>query len=588
MYVLYAAPLRPGMPQDRLTYWNKTEISVGTFVHVQIGTAIVEAIVIGCEDLRAKKQEIRNSSFGIKHIQAEMKIRPLSEKSALSLYELSLLSGQTIGDYVVGFLGLDAHRLSNLYTSKETKTSELYIESDLVQRAQTYIQKQKEYTSHMIIVVPSSGHADTLERILVAQGSTPLVFHSNQTRRQQEQTNVRLASGTPHICICTPQACGKLLDNTHLVVIECFYSHLYQINFTTTFNGAKSLYAFLRLMNIPVQLADSHRIPGMRDIPASISGTSSLPSLYIADMKDGIQVKNTYFSMAILEYIRNKAKGEKLVLYINRKGIAPQLVCNDCNSTVLCTYCKHPLALMADELHGRYTLCTSCKKETNLFEGRELICAACGSFKISQIGLATDSVQAELTKLGFESLVFDSNHVRTYAQAKKRIQEFYLGDRDILIATEMVLPHLLPKYQYICVLSIDPLIHHKNYRADFEIRDTVYRLAFVSKNRELLLQTRYITHLEKILLTPEVEYLEKSNAELQACMYPPYVYEISLSTKKDTSYFAHLLENTRIRSLVTKHGQIYTIKLRTQELEMAIALIREYIEMRKELHLSIN
>lgn len=588
MYVLYVTPLRSGMPQDRLTYWSKTEVSPGTFVHVQIGKTQVEALVVACEDLREKKQEIRSSSFGIKHIESEMKLARLKASTAVGIYELSLLSGQTVGDYVVGFLGLDAYTLSKTYRETQTKEPELYIESDIVLRVSRYIQVHKEGSSHTVIVVPSAGHADALERILTSQGCTPLVFHSNKTKTESERSQQRLASSAAHICICTPQSSGALLSDTALLIIEYTYSHLYQIDFVAQMNSMQSLYCFAKLMNIPVLLADSHRLPGVRDIPANITGAATMPNLYIADMKDGIQVKNTYFSMAILDFIRTKASGEKLVLFINRKGIAPQLVCNDCSTTVLCEYCSHPLALMADDLGSRYTLCTSCKKEQQLLEGRELICSTCGSMKITQIGLATDSVLSELKKLGFSATVFDSNHIRTYPQAKKAIRNFYTSDTDILIATEMVMPYLLPGYQRICVLSIDPLLHHKNHRADFELRDTVYRLAYLSRDRELLLQSRYAPHVRRILLTEEKEYILLSEQELKLCGYPPYTYEISLTTKKDIQQFSKLLEDKSIKSFVSKRGTQHNIKLRVKDRDAALALVREYIEVRKELLLTIS
>jgi hypothetical protein len=517
-----------------------------------------------------------------------MKLARIPETVALALYELALLSGQTVGDFVVGFLGLDAHTLSNTYRSGSSTPPKLYIESDVVSRVSKYIAIHKEHTANTVIVVPSAGHADTLERVLQSQGCTPLVFHSNKTKKQDEQSNIRLASGVPHICICTPQSSGPILRSAELLVIEYAYSHLYHIDFISKMNSANCLYNFAQLMNLKVMIADSHRLPGMRDVPDAVLGSSTMPAIYIADMKDGIQVKNTYFSMAILDFIRTKAEGDKLVLFINRKGIAPQLVCNDCSSTVLCTHCSHPLALMTDELGGRYTLCTSCKKEEVLLEGRELICSTCGSMKITQIGLATDSVLSEVKKLGFSATIFDSNHVRTYTQAKKAIKEYYLGITDILIATEMVLPYLLPGYQRICVLSIDPLLHHKNYRADFEIRDTVYRLSYLSKHSELLLQTRYKSHMERVLLTPEGMYVSESNKELELCGYPPYTYEVSLTTKNDISLFDHLFRDKDIKSFVSKRGQVSTIKLSVKNRETAIALVREYIELRKELGLSIS
>lgn len=588
MYVLYATPLRSGMPQDRLTYWSKTEMSPGTFVHVQIGKTQVEALVVACEDLREKKQEIRSSSFGIKHIDSEMKLTRLPASTAIGIYELALLSGQTVGDFVLGFLGLDAHSLSKTYRDTAAPLPLLYIESDIVLRTTRYIEKHKEHSSHTVIVVPSAGHADTLERILSSQGCTPLVFHSNKTKKQSELAEQRLASGVSHICICTPQSSGRLLSSASLLVIEYAYSHLYHIDFIAEMNSMLSLYTFSKLMNIPLLLADSHRLPGVRDIPTESTGSGAIPNLYIADMKDGMQVKNTYFSMAIWDFIRTKAEGEKLVLFINRKGIAPQLVCNDCSSTVLCGHCSHPLALMADDLGSRHTLCTSCKKEQLLLEGRELVCATCGSMKITQIGLATDSVLSELKKLGFPATVFDSNHIRTYSQAKKAIRDFYVGDTDILIATEMVMPYLLPGYQRICVLSIDPLLHHKNHRADFELRDTVYRLAYLSKARELLLQSRYVAHIRRILLTEEKEYILHSERELEMCGYPPYTYEITFTTKKDVQQFSRLLEDTSIKSFVSKRGAEYIVKLRVKDRDAALALVREYIEVRKELSLSIS
>lgn len=587
MYVLYVAPLRPGMPQDKLTYWSKAEIRSGSFVHVRIGRTLVEGLVLGCEDLRSKKQEVRNSSFGIKHIESEMALAQLPEDVTMSLYELSLLSGQTVGDFVVGFLGLDAHRLSTLFRY-DRSNSDMYIESDVVTRLKKYIEKFSETSTNTIIVVPSAGHADTLERISSSLGTIPLVFHSNQTKRQREQNEIKLASGNPHICITTPQSCGALLDSTGEVIVEYAHSHLYQIDFISNFNSARALYAFLRLMNISVTVADSHRLPGKVFSQSKEVGSCTPPSLYIADMKDGIQVKNTYFSMAILDFVRNKKSGEKLVLFINRKGVAPQLVCNDCSSTVLCAYCNHPLSLISGEAGIRQTLCASCKKEQALLEGRELTCNTCGSFKITQIGLATESAQSELAKLGFASNIFDSSHIRTYTQAKKAIKGFYIGDVDILVATEMVIPYLLPGYQRICILSIDPLLHHKNYRADFEVRDTVYRLAYLSTHRELLLQTRYTAHMNQILLTDEATYLDTSHKELSMCGYPPETYEVTLKTKKDINQFSHLIENKHISSFVSKLGSVYTIKLRLRTLEETLALVQEYIEVRKEVSLSIN
>jgi primosomal protein N' len=175
-------------------------------------------------------------------------------------------------------------------------------------------------------------------------------------------------------------------------------------------------------------------------------------------------------------------------------------------------------------------------------------CAACGSWKLTPLGIATETV-AEHLSIAFPTakiFIIDGDH-GTHLSIQRTIQLWQETPASMLIATPMALPYL-HTCPYGCIVSMDSLLSLPHYTASMRALTTA--TAFLEKiSDRAIIQTRNYHHdvIQALEHDALYDYLEQERAMRKQFNYPPFcviiklVLEISSDRAKDAITYCETL-----------------------------------------------
>jgi primosomal protein N' (replication factor Y) len=187
-------------------------------------------------------------------------------------------------------------------------------------------------------------------------------------------------------------------------------------------------------------------------------------------------------------------RGDQCLIYINRRGYAPVIVCRDCCWMAGCQRCTAKLVLHASDAHLH---CHHCGHR----ERARTSCPQCGNKDLLPIGQGTQRVEAALTRM-FPSgriLRIDSDSTRhkdAWEMMRKRIHD---RDVDILVGTQMLAKgHDFPQINLVGVLNADTSLYSTNFRASEHLFARLVQVAGRagrgSQSGRVVVQTEFPQH----------------------------------------------------------------------------------------------
>jgi primosomal protein N' (replication factor Y) len=193
-------------------------------------------------------------------------------------------------------------------------------------------------------------------------------------------------------------------------------------------------------------------------------GVQGMPEIAVLDLKGRSDRRGAdrYFTAELEAAIEETlARGEKAMLFLNRRGFAAALTCLDCGTTVQCKNCQVSLTY-----HQEYggLLCHYCNVKRK--EPEE--CAHCGGHKLAQVGIGTERLLAWVSKRWKEARVarLDSDVTRRRGAYAEVLSGMHKGEVDILVGTQMIAKgHDFPEVTLVGVLLADLSMSFPDFRA---------------------------------------------------------------------------------------------------------------------------
>ncbi|MEM9050610.1 MAG: primosomal protein N' [Bacteroidota bacterium] len=197
-------------------------------------------------------------------------------------------------------------------------------------------------------------------------------------------------------------------------------------------------------------------------------GGVELPEIQTVSLsaKDG----NTGFlTKELIEGIKTALdQNEQVILFQNRRGYAPILLCNTCGWSPECTRCD--VSLTYHKSQDRF-VCHYCGSRYSAPPN----CAACGSHSLRLAGVGTERIEEELPIYFPEAQVerLDLDSTRSKHAYSRILGDFQNGSIDILIGTQMVTKGLdFDRVSLVGILNADLLLKFPDFRA----RERAYQL----------------------------------------------------------------------------------------------------------------
>ncbi len=210
---------------------------------------------------------------------------------------------------------------------------------------------------------------------------------------------------------------------------------------------------------------------------------------------------------------------KKVLLYLNRRGLATSSICSDCGFTALCSRCQRKLVVGSNE---KYLLCYHCGTTEQL----AVPCPKCGGSQINYGGTGIEQLAKAVKELWPEektAIIQDKFNDKHISQAHE--SSIIIGSRTAWRAGRGI------DFGLIVLVNID----HELNLPEFRSVENVWQLSrnLSAMTEKLLIQTYQPDHyLWQALLSGELDnFYAKELAIRQKYGYPPFVQLIRLTSQ---------------------------------------------------------
>ena len=189
---------------------------------------------------------------------------------------------------------------------------------------------------------------------------------------------------------------------------------------------------------------------------------AALPEVSVVDMREELRSGNrSILSLPLQEEMeKTLARGEQIMLFLNRRGYAGFVSCRSCGHVLKCPHCDVSLSL-----HGKgRLLCHYCGHEEKAPDR----CPECGSPFLRTFRAGTEQIEAEVRKIFPQSRILrmDADTTKEKDSHARILSAFNAHEADILIGTQMIVKgHDFPEVTLMGILAADLSLHVPDYRA---------------------------------------------------------------------------------------------------------------------------
>lgn len=265
-------------------------------------------------------------------------------------------------------------------------------------------------------------------------------------------------------------------------------------------------------------------------------GGVQMPEILCADIKEATRKKKmkSHFSPLLMEQMEEAFKNkEQVILFQNRRGYAPFMICEECGHVPECNNCDVSLTYHKFSNQLRCHYCGQHKKMPNA-------CGACGSTRVTLKGFGTEQIEEELA-IYFPKIKvarMDADSTRSKNAYHQLITDFEEGNIDVLVGTQMVTKGLdFNNVTLVGILNADTMLNFPDFRAferAYQMMSQVSgRAGRKVKRGKVIIQT-YDPYHRIIRQVIDHDYLGMYNNELierKQFNYPPFHRLIHFSLK---------------------------------------------------------
>jgi primosomal protein N' (replication factor Y) len=570
-YIQVALALPAMWKQNVYTYEYYEKLKVGTIVSAPFGSATKSGFVTAVvekPDYKTKPitatQELRLNDKTLKFYDWIAKYYPTTPGSHVQQFVPSFLKSipKSVKNSAVTTTKLpEPTTLSKEQTSAYGELSKLGSSAGAVLHGITGSGKTRLYCElalknmregkNTLILYPEISLTSQLEQTLVEFFGDDMIltYHSKRTPAQQRKTWLIInKTQQPYICIGPRSALFLPHNNLGLVVVDEAHDGAYKQDSGSRYSGLVAAGSLARNHN--AQLILGSATPPVQETEQILSKGGSLICMHdlamgadkeskifeIVDMTKSVNKSQSYMlSKPLLERMHESLAAKKQVLlFLNKRGTARMLLCENCGWYAECPNCELPLTHHHDSFTLQCNVCGFKKKS-------EISCPECkSSLTLKSPGIK--AVEQDLYKLFPEATIarFDSDNKKqdTFSENYEFVKS---GGADIIIGTQLLTKGLdLPLLETVGILQADSALMLPDYtseeRAFQQLTQVSGRVGRGHSTGRVVVQTyqpdsylfKYVTRQDwHGFYAQELEKRKHSS-------YPPYSFVLKIWVSKNT------------------------------------------------------
>ncbi len=391
-----------------------------------------------------------------------------------------------------------------------------------------------------LVLVPEIGLTpQTLGRFRSRLGIPVHALHSGLTDNERARVWAATSRGEARVIVGTRSAVFTPLPNPGLIVVDEEHDGSYKQQDGIRYHARDFALVRAKALDIPVVLGSA--TPSLESLHNARSGRyhhlrlkqrageARPPTVRVVDVRkrplqDGLSPE---VMAGITQHLQ---AGSQVLVFKNRRGYAPVLLCHDCGWTAPCKRCSTPLHSTPMTVHagGRRLQCHHCGARQPV----PLACPDCASLALQPQGIGTERLEERLLQAFPDFPVLRIDRSTTARRDALEQTLATLGNAPgILVGTQILAKgHDLPKLTLVVVVGIDEGLFSADFRASEKLAQQLIQVAGragrAERPGEVWLQTH---HPDNALLHTLVNggYHAFADAELgqrEAAGFPPFAH----------------------------------------------------------------
>ncbi|MGI9295564.1 MAG: replication restart helicase PriA, partial [Pseudomonadales bacterium] len=221
---------------------------------------------------------------------------------------------------------------------------------------------------------------------------------------------------------------------------------------------------------------------------------------------------------------RHLQAGQQVLLFLNRRGFAPTLLCGECGWIAQCKSCDARLTVHS---HTRQLRCHHCDAKA----AWPKLCPQCKSAHLQALGIGTQRSEAAL-KMHFPStpiIRLDRDSTQRKGELQAKLAHVEQGEPCILLGTQMLAKgHHFPAITLVAIIDADAALFSADFRGPERMAQTLIQVAGragrASRHGEVLIQSQLPEHpmLTTLLRDGYGVFARQVLTQRQACALPPF------------------------------------------------------------------
>lgn len=485
--------------------------------------------------------ELVNVPFEPQHWQKKLQNRPLvnlQNRLVLNKQQSLVVSRLTVQN------GFEAFLLNGVTGSGKT---EVYLQ---------VIEEVLKRGEQVLVLVPEIGLTpQTVQRFKARFNVEIDVLHSNMNETERLNAWLRAKNGESAIVIGTRSALFSQFEKLGLIIIDEEHDSSFKQQDGWRYH-ARDL-AILRAKNLHIPIILGSATPSLESVQnvqngkfielslTARAGNAQQAKQQLIDLKT--QRITAGLSDRLLAMMkRHLEQGNQVVLFLNRRGFAPVLLCHECGWMCECDACEKPYTYHQKQ---KILRCHHCASQRVI--PRQ--CGHCGSTNLITTGVGTEQLEQVLSE---QFPTYQISRIDRDSTARKGALENHLNDiregkSQILIGTQMLAKgHHFPNVTLVAIVNVDSALFSTDFRAEERLAQLYVQVAGragrAEKQGEVVLQTHYPEHplLKTLLEQGYLAFAQEALKMRKVMGLPPFAAQVLLrAAGKDNQQVVNLLQN---------------------------------------------
>lgn len=361
------------------------------------------------------------------------------------------------------------------------------------------------------------------------------LLHSGMNDSERLQQWLAIKQNKAKILIGTRSAIFTPFENLGVIIVDEEHDISYKQQDNFRYSARDMAVIRGQREDVPVILGSAtpsfeslNNVSNKRYTPLHLTqraGRAVDPKFFVVDLK-GQHLHENLSQVLVNTMEKHLENNHQVLLFLNRRGYAPAMLCHQCGWVAMCSRCELPLTL---HNHQQRLRCHHCGKDQRIPKQ----CPDCSTLDLNACGYGTERVEQFLQERfpDTEVIRVDRDSTRRKNSLHDIINKIHDGKNQILLGTQMLAKgHDFPNVTLVGILDADQGLYGSDFRSLEKLSQLITQVAGRSgrgdKPGQVIIQTHHPDHplLQTLVSEGYSRFAQQAIAERKQASLPPFSY----------------------------------------------------------------